>query len=159
MVTFRIERRLKLETQATAKGEDMKSREYGYWILTGLMGLFMVAGALLDVTKNANVLALINGLGYPEYFVPFIGVMKILGVLTVVAIPFPKLKEWAYAGLVFDTSGALFSHFSVQSKPEDWAPALLGLVLIASSYALYSRRTGSALEPHNAPSECSSNNL
>jgi DoxX-like family len=126
----------------------MKTIDRRYWILTALMALFILAGAIFDVTKNPDALALIKGLGYPEYFVPFIGVMKILGVLTVVALPWPKLKEWAYAGLVFDTSGALFSHFSTQDKTEHWIPALVGLVLIAASYALYSRRASTTrLEP------------
>jgi DoxX-like family len=129
----------------------MKTKEYGYWIVTGLMGLFMVAGAIFDVTKNADALVLIKGLGYPDYFVPFIGVMKILGVIAVVALPFPKLKEWAYAGLVFDTGGALFSHIAVQSKPDQLIPALLGLVLVTGSYVFYSRRISSdSLEPSSA---------
>ena len=53
----------------------------------------------------------------------------------------PRLKEWAYAGLVFDTGGALFSHLSSHNPVSKWAPALLGLLLVGSSYVLFRRTT------------------
>jgi DoxX-like family len=105
------------------------------------MCLLMALGALVNVAKTADAVKLIHTLGYPEYFVRFIGVMKLLGVATVLQPKYPKLKEWAYAGLVFDTGGAVFSHVSSKSAAADLAPALLGLLLVAGSYALYHRQS------------------
>ena len=119
----------------------MRAPKRVFWIVTGAMCLFMALGALVDVAKTVDAVKLIHALGYPEYFVRFIGVMKLLGIVAVLQPKYPKLKEWAYAGLVFDTGGALFSHVSSKSPAADWAPALLGLVLVAGSYALYRRQS------------------
>ena len=100
----------------------------------------MLLGALIDLSMSPDAIALIKHLGYPAYFVPFIGLLKTLGVIAVITPRFPKLKEWAYAGLVFDTMGALFSHLSSGDGPDKWAPALLGLILVSSSYLLYRKR-------------------
>ena len=104
------------------------------------MAVLMLLGAFIDVSRSPDAMALIKHLGYPAYFVPFIGAMKIVGVIAVLIPGFPKLKEWAYAGLVFDTGGAIFSHFSSGDSIDKWGPALLGLLLVSLSYYLYSRR-------------------
>jgi DoxX-like family len=119
----------------------MKSLKTWFWIVTGLMGAFIVLGAIIDVSMSSDAIKLITTLGYPVYFVRFIGVMKLLGIAAVLYPQFPKLKEWAYAGLTFDTGGALFSHFSAGSGPSDWGAALLGLVLVLASYTLYTLRS------------------
>ena len=125
----------------------IKKIRIAYWIVTGLMAAFMIAGALIDISQSPDAVALIEHLGYPAYFVPFIGVMKILGVTTVLIPRFPKLKEWAYAGLVFDTFGALFSHLSTGDTPGKWLPALIGLVLVVSAYLLYNFKSGISRKP------------
>lgn len=118
----------------------MKKVNRFYWIVTGLMSAFIILGALMDVIKNPDAVALIKHLGYPEYFVLFIGTMKILGVIAILIPRYPKLKEWAYAGLVFDVTGAVFSHISLGDGPDKWFPALLALALVSGSYVLYTKR-------------------
>ena len=118
----------------------MKKLTITYWAITILMSAFIGLGALIDISSNPDAVALIKHLGYPVYFVPFIGTMKILGIIAVIIPGFPKVKEWAYAGLVFDTAGALFSHLSSGDGPDKWAPALLGLILILTSYLIYIKR-------------------
>ncbi len=118
----------------------MKKINITYWIITGLMAAFILLGALMDVSKNAEAVAFIKHLGYPEYFVRFIGVMKILGVITILVQKFPRLKEWAYAGLVFDTFGAVYSHLANGDSAENWFPALLGLALVLGSYFVHRKR-------------------
>ena len=41
-------------------------------------------------------------LGYPDYFATILGVWKVLGGIAVLLPRTPRLKEWAYAGMVFD---------------------------------------------------------
>ena len=89
----------------------MKRLTISYWVITGVMTAFILLGALFDVSQQAGAIALIKHLGYPAYFVSFIGAMKIAGVIAILVPGFPKLKEWAYAGLAFDTGGAVFSPF------------------------------------------------
>jgi hypothetical protein len=54
-----------------------------------------------------------NMLGYPLYMLPFIGIAKLLGVIAILVPGFPRIKEWAYAGLFFDLTGAVYSGLSV----------------------------------------------
>jgi len=119
----------------------MKKLTIIYWIITCLMAAFILLGALIDVSGNADAVALIKHLGYPAYFVPFIGTMKILAVIAVLIPGFAKIKEWAYAGLVFDTFGALYSHILTGDPASVWAAPLIALILIILSYVLYTRTT------------------
>jgi hypothetical protein len=77
-------------------------------------------------------------LGYPLFFVPFIGVAKLLGVIAILVPGFPRLKEWAYAGLYFDLIGATFSILAV-GKP-DWLFMVLPLALATTAYVFYQKR-------------------
>jgi len=126
----------------TINQKEMKKLTITYWIITGVMAAFILLGALIDVSNNPDAIALIRHLGYPAYFVPFIGAMKIVAVIAVLVPRFPKVKEWAYAGLVFDTGGAIFSHLSSGDGPDKWAPALLGLILVSASYFVYTKKSG-----------------
>ena len=51
-------------------------------------------------------------LGYPSYFLVILGVWKLLGAIAVVVPRFPRLKEWAYAGVLFNFTGAIASHLA-----------------------------------------------
>ena len=52
-------------------------------------------------------------LGYPLYFFPILGFWKILGAIAILVPRFPRLKEWAYAGIFFDLTGAAASNAAV----------------------------------------------
>jgi DoxX-like family len=89
-----------------------------------------------DVLQIPMAVAIFTHLGYPTYLLPFIGIAKILGVVAVLVPGFPRLKEWAYAGLVFDLTGALYSHISVGDSPANLAFPVIGLLLVIGSYLL-----------------------
>jgi hypothetical protein len=109
-----------------------------YWIVTGLMAALLVLSAVPDVLMVDGAVEMFTHLGYPRYLLPFIGVAKILGVLVVIVPGLPRsLKEWAYAGLVIDLVGALYSHFSVGDEAKFIIAPFIGLVLVLGSYALY----------------------
>jgi len=75
-------------------------------------------------------------LGYPVYFAALLGVWKILGGLAILAPRMPRLKEWAYAGMFFDLTGAAVSHGSVGDPPARILTPLAILVLVIASWAL-----------------------
>jgi hypothetical protein len=107
-----------------------------YWIVTGLMAAFITMSAIPDVLRIPEAAKIFKHLGYPEYLLLFIGIAKLLAVVAILAPGFHKLKEWAYAGLIFDLIGALYSHISVGDPASAWFFALLGLVLVAASYSM-----------------------
>ena len=76
----------------------------------------------------------IKELGYPVYFLTIIGIWKILGVVAVLTPKFPLLKEWAYAGFFFLTTGAIFSHAASGNSVNEILPSLLLLALTAVSW-------------------------
>jgi hypothetical protein len=118
------------------KEEQMKNARILYWIVTGLAAALMVAASIPDVLRNPQAISIFGHLGYPAYLLPFLGTAKLLGVGAVLVPGFRRLKEWAYAGLVFDLSGALYSHVSIGDPPSVWAFPIIGLLLVGGSYLL-----------------------
>ncbi|GHO77707.1 hypothetical protein KSD_54780 [Ktedonobacter sp. SOSP1-85] len=49
-------------------------------------------------------------LGYPVYLLAILGVSKLLGGIALLVPHFPRLKEWAYAGVFINLLGALVSN-------------------------------------------------
>ena len=80
-----------------------------YWITTALLVVELVLGGVWDVLRVPQVRGLIERLGYPPYFLVILGIWKLLGAVALVIPRFPRLKEWAYAGVVFDLTGAVAS--------------------------------------------------
>jgi hypothetical protein len=107
-----------------------------YWVVTGLMSTFMLMAAIPDLVESAQAAAAFAHLGYPAYLLRFIGTAKVLGVAAVLVPGLSRLREWAYAGLVFDLTGALYSHRSVDDPASIWIFAVFGLVLVTGSYLL-----------------------
>lgn len=110
-----------------------------YYVVTALMCLMMGASAIPDVLMIQMAIDVFRHLGYPDYLLPFIGVAKLLGVLAVLQPFYKTLKEWAYAGLVFDVIGAFYSHVMVNDPISVSIGPLIGLTLITASYILYRR--------------------
>lgn len=87
----------------------MKKINTIYWISTVLFAFLMISTAVPDVMKLPDAVKFMTMLGYPPYFTPFIGWAKILGGIAILIPGFPRIKEWAYAGLAFDLIGAIYS--------------------------------------------------
>jgi len=104
------------------------------------MAAFMLLASIPDLLGIPQAVSIFGHLGYPIYLLPFLGTAKTLGVVVVLVPGFRRLKEWAFAGLVFDLIGALYSHLSVGDSPSGWMPAVIGLILVGGSYLSYRRR-------------------
>jgi uncharacterized membrane protein YphA (DoxX/SURF4 family) len=120
----------------------MKSVKTWYWITTLLFAAFMIFSAVPNVMNTKEAVDMISGqLGYPAYFVPFIGVAKITGCIAILIPSFRRIKEWAYAGLFFDLAGAMYSAFA----KEGFQPMILTLMLpvafLFASYFLWHKLT------------------
>ena len=115
----------------------MSARDWIGWIVTGLMATLLLLSAVPDVLRIPGALMVFNHLGYPSYLLVFLGTAKMLGVAAVLVPGLPRIKEWAFAGLTFDVTGALYSHLSIGDPPDAWMPALVALVLVSGSYVAY----------------------
>jgi hypothetical protein len=75
-------------------------------------------------------------LGYPAYVATILGVWKAAAVVTLLAPGLPRVKEWAYAGIVFDLTGGFASHlFNHDPLPKPIVP-LFFLSIALTSYLL-----------------------
>ena len=105
-----------------------------YWIATVWLALGMVSTGIVQLMQAEKEVALMLKLGYPNYFLLILGVWKLLGSVVVLIPKFPLLKEWAYAGFFFTTTGAIVSHLASGSEIKETFPALLLLVLTVISW-------------------------
>ena len=87
-----------------------------YWIFTILFSALMLFSSWSSILVNEDSIKLIHGmLGYPEYFIPFTGWAKLIGVIVILIPGFNRIKEWAYAGLFFDLVAAVYSGIAVSN--------------------------------------------
>jgi len=119
----------------------MKRTNILYWTFTGLFALMMLFSAVPNILLTPEAIDLIHTrLGYPEYFITLIGWAKLLGVIAILIPGFPRVKEWAYAGLLFDLSAALLSAMMA----EGFDPQQLGMFIFiipgVLSYVFYHKR-------------------
>lgn len=107
-------------------------RVVAYWIATGLIVLETALGSEWDLARIQFVKDVLNHLGYPLYLLTILGVWKALGAIVLLVPRFPRLKEWAYAGIFFVYVTAAASHFIVGDRSEPWSPLILALLTILS---------------------------
>jgi uncharacterized membrane protein YphA (DoxX/SURF4 family) len=106
------------------------------WLATGMLstGIFQLFRAEAEGALAPPGVYGITHLGYPVYLLTILGIWKILGVVAVLIPRFPLLKEWAYAGFFFLTSGAIFSHIAVGDPVKEIFPSLLLLTMTVVSW-------------------------
>jgi len=105
-----------------------------YWILTGLLAAWLTLGGVLDVLRVPATREIMATLHYPDYVLLILGPAKLLAVL---ALLYPRtrlLREWAYAGVAIDGTGAFISHCAVHDTVSNIAAPLVFLALAAAGY-------------------------
>jgi hypothetical protein len=124
--------RLPLSDLATAKAVSV-----AYWICTALTAFFFVPGGLAYALAVPDVVQGVTQLGFPLYFIQLLGVWKVLGGVAILAPGFARLKEWAYAGMLFDLTAAAVANATMgDAIGAAWwhvpAPLLVAAVVVAS---------------------------
>lgn len=112
-----------------------KSQKITYWFFTIWLSLGMVSTGIVQIIHMDEEVDKMKELGYPAYFLTIIGIWKLLGVIAILLPKFPLVKEWAYAGFFFLTSGAIFSHLATGDAAVNYfGPVLLFVLTIISWY-------------------------
>ena len=110
-----------------------RSRAIAYWITTALVAAESAVSGVMEIPRLSPFIEVMTRLGYPAYFSVILGVWKVLAVAAILVPRFPRLKEWAYAGLFFNMTGAVASHFAVGDAPTMLvAPTIFAGLVIAS---------------------------
>lgn len=115
----------------------MKKYKIIFWIATSI--IFLMEGVIPAFTSQTELAKEgIRHLGYPEYFGNALVVFKVLGALTLIIPQVPKrLKEWAYAGFLFNFIFASISHFAVDGMDFQSFFPLIFIGILALSYISY----------------------
>ena len=111
----------------------MKSKRIGYWVTTAIVAFVMLSGGAAELAHRKETIEGMVHLGYPLYFNTILGVWKVLAGIAILAPRFPRLKEWAYAGIFFELTGATASHVaSGDDARHIIVPLVIALIAVAS---------------------------
>lgn len=106
-----------------------------YRVTTGLFSLLIAMGAMMYFVQHEMVVEAFTKLGYPTYLIYPLAVAKLLGLVAIWTNKSETLKEWAYAGFVFDLILAAAAHIAIADG--EYAPSLVALVLVLVSYVYH----------------------
>jgi uncharacterized membrane protein YphA (DoxX/SURF4 family) len=117
----------------------MKKTKILYWVFTGLFAAFMLMSAIPDIFSQQIAVDGFNKMDMPTYLLPFLGIAKALGVIAILIPGYPRIKEWAYAGLIFDLIGATYAIIS-SGETNGVAFMIVPFVLAILSYIYYHKK-------------------
>jgi uncharacterized membrane protein YphA (DoxX/SURF4 family) len=113
-----------------------------YWAITAIVVGECVTGGVMDLLRAAPFYPAMIDLGYPSYLATIMGTAKILAGVVLLAPRLPRLKEWAYAGILINMTGAIASHVATHDSASNLiAPAAFaGLALLSWALRPSTRR-------------------
>jgi hypothetical protein len=127
----------------------MKKINIFYWIITVIFAGFMIFSGIPNaMTTPESVTLITDGLGYPKYFVPLIGIAKIIGAVVILIPGLKRIKEWAYAGLFFDLFGATYSIVYTWGLSIDIVFMILPIIFLFASYFLWHKKMAMVNSTH-----------
>jgi len=119
----------------------MKAKTIGYWITTVLVAMPIGSGEVGQIAQYLqNPHRVVPVLGYPLYFFAILGFWKVAGAIAILVPRFPRLKEWAYAGIFFDLTGAAVSCAAVGGYGAYGFHVIAPLLLTAFTVASWALR-------------------
>jgi len=123
-----------MKTLSIAPAADSaKLRQIAYVLSTALVVIAFIGSGAANLTHFNHVASDMHRLGYPDYFMTILGAWKLLGAITVALPRFPRLKEWAYAGMIFDLTGGAASRAATGDPlPTVVVPLIIACVVLAS---------------------------
>jgi hypothetical protein len=114
----------------------MKTKVIAYWATTAILVFAVLSSGVADLAHRREAVEVILQLGYPLYFVTILGFWKVLSAIVLLAPGFPRLKEWAYAGIFFEMTGAFASHVASGSSADHLVGTGFFALLAVASWAL-----------------------
>ncbi|WP_245765724.1 DoxX family protein [Nonomuraea jiangxiensis] len=110
-----------------------RHRAGAYWAVTAIVVGECLVGGAMDVFRMAPFYPMLLQLGYPGYLSPILGIAKIIAAVVLLAPGLPRLKEWAYAGVVINMIAAAASHVAMHNSLSNLiAPGAFAALAVAS---------------------------
>jgi hypothetical protein len=126
-----------------------RRRAVAYWVTTVILATECIVGGALGIIRWPPYLEIMRHLGYPVYLMTIVGLWYALAGFALVGPRLPRLKEWTYAGLVFNYTGAAASHLAVGDGFDRWGGPLIFAGFALASWAL--RPPARRLAPSGSP--------
>lgn len=119
-----------------------------YWACTILLCLALGAMGVSNFAQPGDMNVEIAKSGYPSHFFKFLGVWQVLAAIVIFVPKVPRVKEWAYAGVVINLIAAGHHHYMAGDGIGKIAIPIVVLLFTIASYLLRPmprRLTGSVL--------------
>jgi len=108
-------------------------RTGAYWAVTAVVIGEAAIGGTMDLLRMAPFYPVLIELGYPGYLSTILGAAKVAAAIVIAAPGLPRLKEWAYTGVLINMVGAMASHLAVHdSLPNHVAPPAFAVLALLS---------------------------
>lgn len=120
-----------MNAQTNSRGVRMM-----YWISTVIAALAFAVPGVANLVRAPHIAHDMAHLGYPAYFMTILGSWKLLAVMAILAPRVPRLKEWAYAGMIFDLTGAAISRAAMGDGAVMVSIPLLIAAVVITSWTL-----------------------
>lgn len=120
------------------EAEKNSKIRYLYSALLIILAIFFALSGFLEVTKNHLTYLKTLQMGYPPYFIVTLGIAKILGAIVLLIPSLNRLKEWVFAGLVFDVIFAFISGLAINNYT-DCVKAVVAFCFILITYFLFKK--------------------
>ena len=89
-------------------------------------------GGTMDLLRLAPFYPMIIDLGYPSYLATILGTAKLAAAVVLLAPKLPRLKEWAYAGVLINMLGAAASSATAQQYAGMVVPISFAILALTS---------------------------
>ncbi len=109
---------------------------FWYWTLIILLAAFFTLSGFLEITKNPITYLKTLQMGYPPYFITTLGIAKILGSIVLVIPRWNRIKEWVFAGFIFDVIFAFISGIAINSYT-DCIKSSVAFCIVLTAYASF----------------------
>jgi hypothetical protein len=117
---------------------NTKKLTIAYWSVLIFMTIGMLFSAIPSVLKLPYAVEhFCNVLKLPEYLLVFTGAIKLIGLIVLYIPGYPRLKEWVFAGFIFDITGAWYCNFTAMNSFRATIPVLFYMALLLVLYYLY----------------------
>lgn len=126
-------------TQLPSTNRTPRAR-LSYWLTTCIAAAAFLVPGVMNLLHAPHIMSDMAHLGYPTYFPSLLGPWKVAGALAILAPGLPRMKEWAYAGMIFDLTAAAGSR---AVNGDELATVLIPLLIAGVVLTSWAQRPGS----------------